>query len=368
MSAIAMNDFRREPDELVAAELAACERVIRSGWWILGREVTAFEQAWATYLGTPAAVGCANGLDAIELGLRALGIGPGDEVITTPMTAFATVLAVLRAGAVPVLADIDPDTAMLSVASVKRCMGPRTKAVLLVHLYGQAGPLGDLLELAEERRIHLLEDCAQAHGAMWDGRPVGNFGTFAAWSFYPTKNLGAIGDGGALTTARPEVAEKVRVLRNYGQSVRYQHPVLGMNSRLDELQAAILSARLQHLPRWIARRRDIAARYAAEIRSSHVRPLPLPEDRLRHSHHLFVVRCAQRLDFQAHLRERGIESLIHYPIPVHLQEPCRQLGRDPQGLRAAEVHANTCLSLPCHAGLSDAEVGQVISAVNQFGG
>lgn len=368
MSIIAMNDFRREPDELVAAELAACERVIRSGWWILGREVTAFEQAWAAYLGAPAAVGCANGLDAIELGLRALGIGPGDEVITTPMTAFATVLAVLRAGAIPVLADIDPDTAMLSVESVKRCVGPRTRAVLLVHLYGQAGPLGDFLDLAREHGIHLLEDCAQAHGAMWGDRSVGNFGTFAAWSFYPTKNLGAIGDGGALTTARPEVAEKVRALRNYGQTVRYEHPLLGMNSRLDELQAAILSARLQHLPRWIARRRDIAARYAAEIRSNLVRPLPLPEDRLRHAHHLFVVRCAQRPQLQAHLRGQGVESLIHYPIPVHLQEPCRQIGRDPRGLREAEVHADTCLSLPCHAGLSDAEVGQVIAAVNQFDG
>jgi dTDP-4-amino-4,6-dideoxygalactose transaminase len=368
MSTITMNDFRREPDELVRAELAACERVIRSGWWILGREVTAFEQAWAAYLGTPAAVGCANGLDAIELGLRALDIGPGDEVITTPMTAFATVLAVLRAGAVPVLADINPHTAMLSVDSVKRCIGRRTRAILLVHLYGQAGPLDELLNLAEDQGIQLLEDCAQAHGAMWGGRPVGNFGAFAAWSFYPTKNLGAIGDGGALTTSRPEVAERARVLRNYGQTVRYQHPFLGMNSRLDELQAAILSARLEYMPQWIARRRAIAMRYAAEINGRRISPMPLPDDPLRHSHHLFVVRCAQRRELQAHLRERGIESLIHYPVPIHMQEPCRQVGRDPQGLRAAEVHADSCLSLPCHAGLLDAEVGQVIAAVNQFAG
>lgn len=368
MSTVAMNDFRREPDELVRAELAACERVIRSGWWILGREVTAFEQAWAAYVGAPAAVGCANGLDAIELGLRALDIGPGDEVITTPMTAFATVLAVLRAGAVPVLADIDPDTAMLSVESVKRCIGPRTRAVLVVHLYGQAGPLDELPDLLQDHGIQLLEDCAQAHGAMWGGRSVGNCGAFAAWSFYPTKNLGAIGDGGALTTSRPELAEKVRVLRNYGQTVRYQHPFLGMNSRLDELQAAILSARLQYMPQWIARRRDIATRYAAEISNRHVRPMPLPEDRLRHSHHLFVVRCVRRRELQDYLRDQGVESLIHYPIPIHLQEPCRQLGRDPKGLRAAEVHADTCLSLPCHAGLSEAEVGQVVAAVNRFGG
>ncbi len=368
MSTVSMNDFRREPEELIRAELAACERVVRSGWWILGRELAAFEQAWATYIGTPAAVGCANGLDAIELGLRALGIGPGDEVITTPMTAFATVLAILRAGAIPVLADIEPDTAMLSVKSVKRCIGPFTKAVLLVHLYGQVGPLDDLIVLTRERGIHLLEDCAQAHGAMWDGRSVGNFGSFAAWSFYPTKNLGAIGDAGALTTSQPEVAEKVRVLRNYGQSVRYQHPVLGMNSRLDELQAAILSVRLEHLPRWIAKRRDIASRYAEEIRNRHVHVMPLPGERLRHVHHLFVVTCAQRRELQAHLRDQEIESLIHYPVPVHLQEPCRQLRRDPLGLQATEVHANTCLSLPCHAGLSDAEVRQVVSAVNKFRG
>jgi dTDP-4-amino-4,6-dideoxygalactose transaminase len=365
---VAMNDFKSEPEELVRAQLRACERVLRSGWWILGEEVAAFEKEWAAWLGVPDAIGCGNGLDAIEIGLRALGVGPGDEVITTPMTAFATVLAVLRAGAVPVLADIDPDSAMLSPQSVRRCMSSRTKAVLLVHLYGQIGPVEELAALAKDSGLYLIEDCAQAHGAELHGRPAGSFGTIAAWSFYPTKNLGAIGDGGALTTSQPELAQAARSLRNYGQTVRYHHPLLGMNSRLDELQAAILRERLSYLKSWIARRREVAERYSQAIDNRNIQPLPMPANPTRHVHHLFVVRCARRDDLQRHLRDHGVASLIHYPIPVHLQEPCRHLGRDPTGLRHAEEHAENCLSLPCHPGLTDEMIDRVVDAVNQFGG
>src|SRR5579864_5710200 len=187
MHPVRMNDFRSEPDELIERELAACGRVLRSGWWVLGQEVAEFEKEWATWLGAPLAVGCGNGMDAIEIGLRALGIGPGDEVVTTPMTAFATALAILRAGATPVLADIDADTAMLAPDSVRRCIRSRTRAVLLVHLYGQIGPVEELASLAAESGLHLIEDCAQAHGAELGGRSAGSFGAFAAWSFYPTK-------------------------------------------------------------------------------------------------------------------------------------------------------------------------------------
>jgi len=365
---IKMNDFAAEPDALRAAQLDACARVFRSGWWILGQEVKSFEQEWADWLQVPHAVGCGNGLDAIELGLRALGIGPGDEVITTPMTAFATVLAVLRAGATPVLADIDPDSAMLSVPSVRRCLSSRTRAIILVHLYGRIGPVEELSRFAADASVHLVEDCAQAHGASLSGRSAGSFGAFAAWSFYPTKNLGAIGDGGALTSADPTLAESVRSLRNYGQSVRYQHPRLGMNSRLDELQAAILRERLPHLRDWVERRRAVAHAYIRGITNPHVRVLPPPRDPESHAYHLFVVASEQRDALQAHLRARQIESLIHYPIPIHRQESTRTLRCDPEGLTVAEAHAATCLSVPCHPGLSDPQLDAVVAAINEFRG
>lgn len=366
MANVSMNDFRAEPEALVQAEVAACERVIRSGWWVLGKEVSAFESEWSQRTGVAHAIGCGNGMDAIELGLRALGIGAGDEVITTPMTAFATVLAVLRAGATPVLADIDSGTAMLDPESVKRCIRPRTRAILLVHLYGQLGALDALSALAREHGIELIEDCAQAHGAMWNGKPAGSFGAFAAWSFYPTKNLGAVGDGGALTTDSADVAGKVRALRNYGQTVRYQHPMLGMNSRLDELQAAILRERLVVLDPWTLRRRQIAQHYTREMNHADINLMPLPVDAGRHVHHLFVVRCARREDLADHLKSQGVDSLIHYPIPIHEQEPCRDMARDPAGLAGAEAHALHCISLPCHPGLTDAQVAQVVAAVNTF--
>jgi dTDP-4-amino-4,6-dideoxygalactose transaminase len=298
--------------------------------------------------------------------LRSLKIGEDDEIITTPMTAFATVLAVQRARAKTVLADIDPTTAMLSPDSVSRCINRRTKAILLVHLYGQAGPLGELLKLAREHGLQLLEDCAQAHGAKWQGRSVGSIGTFGAWSFYPTKNLGAIGDAGALSTTSRELADRARSLRNYGQSVRYHHPIWGMNSRLDELQAALLRERLRYLESWTDRRRAVAADYRAGIHNSAVSLMSPPAEIESHVYHLFVVTCALRERLQQHLKAAGVESLIHYPIPIHLQEPCRELARDPHGLPYAERHADQCLSLPCHPWLTRAEIQQVIDAVNEF--
>jgi dTDP-4-amino-4,6-dideoxygalactose transaminase len=283
------------------------------------------------------------------------------------MTAFATVLAIVRAGATPVLADVDSATAMLCPQSVMRCLTPRTKAILLVHLYGQIGPVEELLEISAAHGVDLIEDCAQAHGAQHNGKSAGSFGAFAAWSFYPTKNLGAVGDAGALTTSARELAERGRVLRNYGQTVRYEHALYGMNSRLDELQAAILRERLPYLHAWVARRRQIAAAYLTGIQNRSVQLMRAPTDPLRHSYHLFVVRTPRRSELQAHLRAHQVESLIHYPIPVHFQAPCRGLERDPSGLRRAEEHAESCLSLPCHPGMSDEAVARVIAAVNIFG-
>lgn len=363
---ISMNDFRSQDEGLIKSELEAVERVLRSGWWVLGSEVESFEAEWASWLGVPFAVGCGNGMDAIEIGLRALGIGEGDEVITTPMTAFATVLAIYRCGATPVLADISSDSAILNPESVKRCITPKTKAVILVHLYGRMGPVQELLDICNTHSISLIEDCAQAHGARSNAGPAGSFGRFAAWSFYPTKNLGAIGDGGALTSADPEIIKVAKSLRNYGQSVRYQHPLLGMNSRLDEVQAAILKVRLQYLNKWTELRRLIASRYTQEINNPQVKVLALPENRNEHVHHLFVVTHPDRDKLQAHLKTNGIETLIHYPIPIHHQEPCKNIQMDPQGLKRAEQHALQCLSLPCHPGLTERDVERVISVVNGF--
>ncbi|MBU2640350.1 MAG: DegT/DnrJ/EryC1/StrS family aminotransferase [Gammaproteobacteria bacterium] len=363
---ILMNDFKAEPLVIREAMQAAAARVFESGWYVLGRELEAFEREWATVCGVDHAVGVGNGMDAIEIALRALDIGPGDEVITTPMTAFATVLAILRAGATPVLADIDPDTALLSMDSAERCLTPQTRAVVLVHLYGQVRNMPDWVDWCAQRGIALVEDCAQAHLAAQNGTTAGAFGAAGAYSFYPTKNLGAIGDGGMLVTLDEALAKRAATLRNYGQSVRYHHPELGLNSRLDEIQAAILSARLQWLAEFTQRRRDIAAAYRVGIVHPDVRLLAAPEAESAHVYHLFVVCCEARDALQAHLQAHGVQTLIHYPIPVHQQPPCLDMRRDPQGLGHSEYHAARCLSLPCHPQMSDADTAAVIVAVNAF--
>lgn len=363
---ILMNDFKVEPPALRDAMQAASARVFESGWYVLGRELENFEREWAAVCGVDRAVGVGNGMDAIEIALRALGIGPGDEVITTPMTAFATVLAILRAGATPVLADIDPDTALLSMVSAERCLTPRTRAVVLVHLYGQVRSMSDWAGWCAQRGIALVEDCAQAHLASQNGTVAGAFGAAGAYSFYPTKNLGAIGDGGMLVTRDEALAKRAATLRNYGQSVRYHHPELGLNSRLDEIQAAILSARLQWLAEFTQRRREIATAYRGGIRHPAVHLLAEPQAESAHVYHLFVVCCDARDVLQAHLQAHGVQTLIHYPIPVHQQPPCLDIRRDPQGLGYSEYHAARCLSLPCHPQMSDVDTAAVIAAVNAF--
>jgi len=363
---ISMNGFLREPDALRELQLAAVDRVLRSGRYILGKEVEAFEAEWARAIGTTHAVGVGNGMDAIEISLRALGVGSGDEVITTPMTAFASALAIIRAGAQPVLADIEPATALTSMESVRRCVGSRTRAVLLVHLYGQVNELQLWRTLCNDAGLHLIEDCAQAHLATWGGIRAGAAGDVGAFSFYPTKNLGALGDGGALTTSIDGIAAKARQLRNYGQSDRYHHPELGLNSRLDELQAAILRVRFTVLGEFTQRKRAIARAYRGGIRNPRLRLLAAPAQESSHVYHLFVICCDERDRLAEHLRAAGIESLIHYPIPNHLQPPCIGLRRDPMGLKAAERHAATCLSIPCHPQLTDTEVASVIRVLNEF--
>lgn len=363
---ILMNDFKAEPANLLQQELNVVERVLRSGWYILGNEVKQFENAWATKIGASHAIGVANGMDAIEIGLRSLGIGPGDEVITTTMSAFATVLAIVRAGATPVLADIDPDTALLSRESVETCITQRTRAVLLVHLYGQVRDMDEWIKLCANHNIHLLEDCAQSHLAQSNGRVAGTFGEWGAYSFYPTKNLGALGDAGALVTNRQDVAANARMLLNYGQSKRYHHPVLGLNSRLDEIQAAILSVRLELLSQYTLRRQYIARTYFEQVHNPEIKMLAKPLEEGNHVYHLFVVLCDKRDKLAEHMRNHKVETLIHYPVPIHKQPPCVEMAITPQGMMHAEKYADLCLSLPCNPYITDSQLNQIIGALNAF--
>ena len=365
---ILMNDFKAEPLELREAMLKAANRVLESGWYVLGNECKQFEEQWSTVCGVGHGIGVANGMDAIEIALLGLSIGGGDEVITTPMTAFATILAIIRSGAKPVLADIDSETALLSIESVRRSLTANTKAVILVHLYGQVRQMDEWVIFCEENNIMLIEDCAQAHQATWQGKVAGCFGQAGAYSFYPTKNLGAVGDAGMLVTNNSTLAEKARQLRNYGQSERYLHPVVGMNSRLDEIQAVMLSERMKWLPEFTKCRKQIADTYHAKIDNPLVKHLIKPEQKSAHVYHLFVITCPQRDALQAHLLKKGVQALIHYPVPVQQQKPCSEIARDPNGLKNSEKHASMCLSLPCHPQMSKTDIECVIESVNSFQG
>ncbi|MXX49991.1 MAG: DegT/DnrJ/EryC1/StrS family aminotransferase [Chloroflexi bacterium] len=352
--------------DLLAEEInAALLRVADSGWYILGPEVAAFEREFAAYHGLKHAVGVATGTDAIELALRAGGVGAGDEVITVAHTALATVAAIEATGAAPVLADIDPVTFTLCPDAARAAITARTRAIVVVHLYGGAADMDALLSLAQARDLLLIEDCAQAHGALYQGRKLGTLGSMGAFSFYPTKNMGAYGDGGAVITDDDALAEKLRKLRNYGQSSRYHHQSRGTNSRLDELQAAVLRVKLAHLDELNQRRRDIAAIYEANLTGVHK---PSARADSQHVYHLYVIRDAQRDQLMTDLQERGIGTLIHYPVPVHLQESHRDLGLGAGSLPYTERAAREILSLPLYIGLSDDDALRVCEAISQLRG
>lgn len=339
---------------------AAIRRVLDSGWYILGREVEAFEAEFAAWQGAAHCVGVGNGTDALVLALRALGVRPGDEVVTVSHTAVATVAAVEFAGAVPVLVDIDPGTFTMSPAALRAAITPRTRAVVPVHLYGHPADMPAILAVAREHGLMVLEDCAQAHGALLDGKRVGAFGHAASFSFYPTKNLGALGDGGAVTTDDPDLAGRMRLLRQYGWKDRISE-IPGWNTRLDELQAAVLRAKLPFLDRDNARRRDIAARYNVGLTGLGL-GLPAARPAAEHVHHLYVLRAAQRDRLLAGLRERGVGAAVHYPQAVHQQPAYKRLKAVlPETERAvAEI-----LSLPMFPELTDVEVETVIRAARQ---
>jgi dTDP-4-amino-4,6-dideoxygalactose transaminase len=345
-----------------AAVRAAIDRVIASGWFILGPEVEAFEAEFAVACGAEHAIGVANGTDALALILKALGIGAGDEVITAPISAAFTALAVLMVGARPVFADVD-DHLTLDPAAVAAAINSRTRAILPVHLYGQPAAMAAIEQIASRHQLTIVEDCCQAHLATSGGRPVGTIGVAGAFSFYPTKNLGALGDGGAIVTRDRALADRVRRLRNGGQSERYCHVEPGVNSRLDELQAAVLRARLPHLSAWTDRRRELAALYRSSLAGSSI--TPIPERDAGHVYHLFVVRSNDRPALQRHLRNRGIETLVHYPIPIPRQPAFAGEGAAP--FPRAETACGEVLSLPLHPSLADADVRRVSGAIADFG-
>jgi dTDP-4-amino-4,6-dideoxygalactose transaminase len=339
--------------------------VLDSGWFILGPEVEAFERECAAAFGARQAVAVANGTEALQRALTVKGVGPGDEVVTTSVSAAFTALAILATGARPVFVDVDPGTLNLDPKAAARAVTGRTRAIVPVHLYGHPADMDPLLDLARDRGLAVVEDACQAHGARYRDRPVGTLAGasgLGALSFYPTKNLGGLGDGGAVLANDAEVAARLRQLRNGGQGDRYRHERPGINSRLDELQAAILRVGLRHLPAWTERRRTIAARYREGLGDA---GLDLPRDR-PYAHavcHLFVVRHPRRDALAEALRARGVGTLIHYPIPLHLQPAFASLGGRPGDLPAAEKAAGEILSLPLYPELTDAQVDAVVAAV-----
>lgn len=340
---------------------AAVQRVLESGWYILGKEVAAFEAEFAAWNGLVGAVGVGNGTDALHIALRACGIGPGDEVITVAHTAVATAAAIALTGATPVFVDIDPATYTLDPARLSAAITPKTKAVIPVHLYGHPADLGGILPIARAAGLRVIEDCAQAHGAEWQGQEVGSYGDLACYSFYPTKNLGALGDGGAIAGNDPALLERARLLREYGWQPqnRYISEIEGMNSRLDEMQAAILRVKLAHLDGWNNHRRRLAEVYAAHLPASVVQPVERPS--CRHVYHLYVVRSPNRDALREKLRVAGVGTGIHYPVPIHRQAAYAHLS--PVSLPATEQAAAEILSLPMHSTLTEAQIERVCAAI-----
>lgn len=345
----------------------ACARVIDSGWYIMGNELTQFETEFATYCGTKHAIGVANGLDALILVLRAwkeLGkLKAGDEVIVQANTYIASVLAITENDLVPVLIEPDADTYNLDLALVRAAITPNTKAILPVHLYGQLSPMPELMGIAKEYDLLVLEDCAQAHGAEIGGKRAGNWGDAAGFSFYPGKNLGALGDAGAVTTNNDELAQTLKALRNYGSHKKYENLYQGVNSRLDEIQAAMMRVKLPYLEKETVRRQEIARLYRAGINNSLV-ILPQVATESAHVWHLFVVRSDVREQLQQWLTEQGIQTLIHYPIPPHNQQAYPQL-HDCQLPLTEQIHQQV-ISLPMDPTMNDEAVAKVIDAVNGF--
>lgn len=353
--------FFRYQTEFEAKALA----VLRSGWYVLGKEVAAFEDEFATYLGARCCAGVASGLDALWLAFRVLGIGRGDEVIVQGNTYIASVMGITINGATPIF--VEPD-AYFNIATdkIEEKITPRTKAILVVHLYGQAANMAPIMSIAKKHGLKVVEDCAQSHGAKFQGKMTGTFGVVGCFSFYPSKNLGAFGDGGAMVTNDPAIDELIRIYRNYGSEKRYYNKVVGTNSRLDELQAGLLRVKLSHLSELTAERENLCQKYLTKITNPRLK-LPQVRDDATHVWHQFVVQAENRAALIAYLNEHDIGSIIHYPIPPHLSEAYAYLGLSKGALPITEYCADTVLSLPLYNGMTADEQDYVIDTLNAFG-
>jgi len=360
---ILFNDFKKQYQFLKEEIDLAIGEVLESGWYILGKRVEAFEQEFADYLGAEYCVGVANGLEALQIGLMALGISKGDEVITTSLSAAATALAIRAVGAKPVFVDID-DYFCLDAEKIEEKITERTKAILPIHPYGQSADIKKIKQICKKHNLYLIEDAAQAHGAEYQNQKLGTFGDLGCFSFYPTKNLGAFGDAGAIVTNSKEFYQKCRMIRNYGQSSHYRHKVYGINSRMDEIQAAILSVQLKHLDRYNEKRNEIAKTYFKML--SDVSQIKLPETRegAGHIYCLFVIEAEKRDKLMEFLKQKGITTLIHYPLPIHKQE-CFSEYND-LSLPVLEEKVKNILSLPVHPFLEQDEVLYICEKIKEF--
>lgn len=364
MTHICFNVLNRQYQKYEKEYDEAALKVLHSGWYVLGKQVEAFESGFSDYVGTNYCVGLNSGLDALILAIRALDIGAGDEVIVPANTYIATVLGITENHAVPVF--VEPDEYYnIDVNKIEEKITSRTKAILAVHLYGQACNMTAVMEIAKKYQLYVIEDCAQAHGATWNGKKVGSFGDVGCFSFFPTKNLGAFGDGGAITTNNAHIAETVQKLRNYGSAIKYHHEIEGVNSRLDEMQAALLAVKLRHLDELTAERVSIAMRYCNEIKNPLVK-LPLCRESASHVFHLFVVRVRARERFRDYLKQRGIDTQIHYPIPPHKSKCYEQYAWSKVKLPLTEQASDEIVSLPLYNGMTDDEISYVIQAINEF--
>lgn len=338
--------------------------VLHSGWYVLGNEVNTFEQEFAEYVGAKHCVGLASGLDALWIAFRILGIGPGDEVIVQGNTYIASVMGITINGATPVF--VEPDEYFnIDVNKIEDKITEKTKAVLVVHLYGQASNMGPIVDLCHKYNLRLVEDCAQSHGAKFNGKMTGTFGDIGCFSFYPSKNLGAFGDAGAIVTNDDEIAKNIRVFRNYGSEKRYYNKVVGTNSRLDEMQAGLLRVRLSHMQELEEEKKTICQRYLSELKNPLIK-LPKIRDGATHIWHQFVIQCDRREEFIRYLNGKNIDTIIHYPIPPHLSEAYQYLGIKEGDLPITENYANTVLSIPLYNGMTEEEQSYVIEMINGF--
>ena len=355
-------DLRRQYRAIKPEIDEAVLRVLDSTQFILGEEVAAFEREFAAYCGTADAIGVNSGTSALHLALLAADIGPGDDVITVPFTFVATAAAIVYTGATPVFVDIDPETFTMAPAAIEQVITPRTKAIMPVHLYGHAADMDPILDIARRRGLVVIEDAAQAHGAAYKGRPCGSMGVMAAFSFYPGKNLGAYGEGGAVVTSDPALAKKIRVMRSWGEERRYEHSVKGFNYRMDGIQGAILRVKLRHLEAWTSARRARAAEYARAFAGSGI-ATPVERPECRHVYHVYAVRLSQRDSTRAALQAADIQTGVHYPIPIHLQPAHADLGYGRGDFLVSEQAASQVLSLPMFPEMTVAQVEQVAAAV-----